>query len=482
MTLDKFFGKLFNQTVLFLILIELISLLSYLAPITQKIIFFAVLIIALIVSLIKLEYGLYLVLAELFVGGHGYLFSIDINGVTVSIRMALFLVVLAVWLGKRIRNYESGIRVSKESIIHNSYFLIPYLLLFLFITTGIINGLLNNSLTNVFFDANAWIYFALIPVFWDILKEQKIVGNIFQILTGATTYLALKTIGVLVLFSHDVTGIGGLFYKWLRDTGVGEVTYMSGSLFRVFFQSQLYVLIGFFIVLTLVLANFNSRDWKKNLIPLTYLYLATLTIIISQSRSYWVGALAALLIILIFTWINLKQPFKKTAGLIGLLTIMIVSQIFVIQLIANNLSGNLVSDRFKNLKTEAAGISRLNQLEPLTYNIFQQLIFGYGFGQELTYVSNDPRVIQTHPGGIYTTYAFEWGYLDIMLKLGGLGLAVYLFLIYRIYRFGLTNVTPLKVGLLAALTAVLITNIFSPYLNHPLGIGYIMLVTAILNS
>ena len=164
---------------------------------------------------------------------------------------------------------------------------------------------------------------------------------------------------------------------------------------------------------------------------------------------------------------------------------MLVDQMFFIKILTNNFSGNLVADRFKNLQTEAAGQSRLNQLEPLTEGILQKPILGHGFGKTLTYKSNDPRVLEKHPDGLYTTYAFEWGYLDIALKVGVVGLLIYLALIgylsyrgIRNYELGIMNI--INIGLLAGLVALGVTNIFSPYLNHPLGIGYIMLISAIL--
>ena len=87
-------------------------------------------------------------------------------------------------------------------------------------------------------------------------------------------------------------------------------------------------------------------------------------------------------------------------------------------------------------------------------------------------MSNDPRIRAEFPDGRYTTSAFEWGYLDIWLKIGLLGLLAYLILIVKIAR------ESLKAGLLGeilfiALTALVITHTFSPYLNHPLGIGFI---------
>jgi len=521
----NFFGKLFKHVFLFLILAELFSLLTYLVEPLGQVAFFIVLAVALILALIKLEYGLYILLAELFVGGHGYLFALDFGGVSLSIRMGLFLVIIAVWTVKKLKSQNSPIRLrsgcldlsagsrspraeprgerSREAKVKTTIqnlklnkLIIIYLLLGVTVIYGLINGLMRHELNNVFFDFNAWVYFALIPVFLTVIKKDKL-EDIIQVLAGATTYLALKTVGVLFLFSHNIAGIGGWFYKWIRDTGVGEITYINGTMFRVFFQSQLFCLIGFFIVLIILLYNFKlpayakasagKKNWKIYLAPAAYLYLVSLAVIISQSRSFWVGGLAALVSLIVFAWWQFKFRIKKTAIVLIILVVVLFDQIFFIKILTNNFSGNLVADRFSSLQIEAAGISRLNQLEPLTYNILQQAVLGYGFGKELTYQSQDPRILKAHPDGIYTTYAFEWGYLDIWLKIGLLGLLVYLVLIVQLFFKGIMNYESgirniVNIGLLVGLVALCTTNVFSPYLNHPLGIGYVMLVSAVLIS
>ncbi|MAF13290.1 MAG: hypothetical protein CMI53_00145 [Parcubacteria group bacterium] len=472
------FGKLFKGVIATLILTELFSLVSYQIPPLNQVAFFVVLIVVLFLSLRKLEYGLYILLAEIFVGGLGHLFSFDIFGVSLSIRLGLFLVIIGAWLIKIIKKKE-------KFQIQNSKFKIPNLFLAIAILIGAINGLYNNELINVFLDFNAWIYFLLIPVFLTVIKGQKIIENILQILIGATTYLSLKTLIVLFLFSHNIAGIGGFFYKWIRDTGVGEITFVSGTIFRVFFQSQIYALMGFFIVLVIVAYNFRLKEWKKYVVPVLYLYLTSLTIIISQSRSYWVGGLFGLISLIIFGWWKFNFKLKKIVVLLLMSLMFLADQILLINFITNNFSGNLVADRFKGLQTEAAGVSRLNQLGPLSQAISRQPLFGYGFGKELTYKSLDPRILNNNPDGTYTTYAFEWGYLDIWLKIGLLGLSAYSLLIGLLFYLGLkktSSITGLKIGLLTALTALLVTNIFSPYLNHPLGISYIMLLLATLRD
>ncbi|MDO8599317.1 MAG: hypothetical protein Q7S02_04365, partial [bacterium] len=77
----------------------------------------------------------------------------------------------------------------------------------------------------------------------------------------------------------------------------------------------------------------------------------------------------------------------------------------------------------------------------------------------------------------YTTTAFEWGYLDDLLERGLLGLLAELWflaaLMYRSIREG-GDRAALGLGLLA----VALVHVTSPYLNHPLGIGILLLVFA----
>ncbi|OGY46477.1 MAG: hypothetical protein A2744_03455 [Candidatus Buchananbacteria bacterium RIFCSPHIGHO2_01_FULL_44_11] len=471
-----FFTKTFWLTFFGLLLIELASWLGFLIPPFNQAVFLVILAATAVLSLIKIEYGLYAALTELFLGSLGYLFFWEINGTKISIRLGIFLVIFGAGLLKILK--EKKWPWPKNQL---SY---AFLFLALVFSLGLGRGISRNDFSNVFFDVNNWFYFLLLPVFLIAIKKEslKIIG---QILLAVTSWLSLKTICLLFLFSQTWVQVGDKFYHWLRDSGFGEITYIQGSLFRIFSQSQIYILIGFILALGLILASNQIAKTQKKWFWL-YLYLTSLTLIISQSRSFWLGGLAGLVILAYLVKTKLEVRFKKIAAIGALVVIIVASHLFTIQLITGNFSGNLISDRFKDLESQAAASSRLNQLEPLISNIGQSPFFGYGFGKELTYQSNDPRILQSHPGGQYTTYAFEWGYLDIILKIGILGLAAYLYLIgvvayqilkkFRISNFEFRNY---YVGLLAGLAGLLVVNIFSPYLNHPLGIGYLLLLASL---
>ena len=163
-----------------------------------------------------------------------------------------------------------------------------------------------------------------------------------------------------------------------------------------------------------------------------------------------------------------------------------------------NGSLSLLKERAMSVSGEAAVSSRWNLLPELLEEIKKAPVLGQGLGAVVTYQSSDPRILESTAGqsGTYTTFAFEWGYLDMVLKFGTLGILFYLFYLGLLIKNGfifsrdalllwskgqkITLETTLGVGLFFGYLMLLMTNGFSPYLNHPLGVGYLLLFTVFL--
>jgi len=470
------FGKYFKISLLFIFFALTLSFTAYFFPLFNKVAFFVILGLALILTLEKLEYGLYILLAELFIGSKGYLFYFDLGGTSVSLRIALFLIVMAVWLYRRIEERDFKLLLNKW-----------YWILFAFIVWGFIWGLLRgNSFQNLFFDFNGWLYFGIIFPLVDVIKSREQIENVLQIFTAAVTVIIIKTFFFLYVFSHGFEVAVLPIYRWLRQFLIGEITLMPSGFYRIFFQSQIYLLIGFFIFSAFLIWQ-NKKDKRCWLLAIGSLT----SVLISFSRSFWVGlavGLLALLVILIIQKFSLGKIVK--IGLAGLAILVIsLSATFATAQFPFPEPGkisfsSMFSDRLTDLD-EAAVRSRWDLLPPLGQAIIKHPIIGSGFGTTVTYKSSDPRAIQVNPGGIFTTYAFEWGFLDIMLKIGLAGLVVYLLFIAKIWRSGWLlgqSGEFISFGLLLGLAALLATNFFSPYLNHPLGIGYILLCGVIFDK
>ncbi|MCK5061179.1 O-antigen ligase family protein [Candidatus Parcubacteria bacterium] len=480
----------------YIILAELISLTGFLVPEINTLAFFAIIALTLVAAMISLELGLLILFTELFIGSKGQLFFFESEGVLISIRIALWLVIMSVWAAKFLNLYlkkEIDKREIKKQLARHKLFYYFIILLF-FIGFGLINGFLNNnSFNNIFFDFNGWLYFLLVfPIFTLPLVEpefnyKKFRNNLSAVFMAGIIWLSIKTLILLYFFSHNIIGVVEPIYRWVRESGVGEITRMDSGFTRVFFQSHIFALIGFIIILAHSLKlKINLKD-KKFYLFIGLLSLLLTATIISFSRSNWLGLATGLLFyyftILLFAKHRWQKIWQST-------TIIILSGVFSLIFIAGiikfpfpapgiGFSASFIQERATQISSEAGVSSRWALLPELLNEIKKKPIFGAGFGATVSYKTSDPRVLEQNPDGQYTTYAFEWGFLDIWLKLGILGLSAYLALIVMIFVLAYKQIKKQDItalGLLLGLIVISTVSFFSPYLNHPLGIGYVILV------
>jgi hypothetical protein len=127
----------------------------------------------------------------------------------------------------------------------------------------------------------------------------------------------------------------------------------------------------------------------------------------------------------------------------------------------------------------------LNLLRAVRSQIAQNPIVGSGFGTRVTtavLVPGTPLIQYVQ------TYLFEWTYLDVIVKVGAIGLALLLLFCARIglvlarhVRSGPPVRTLGRAGW-AGLAAFLALNVTTPYLNHPLGWGTLALFVGVASS
>ena len=479
--INNLFSKNFKITFLLIVIFEILSFWSHLLNWLNVIIFLFILLITLIFSLKKIEYGFYVVLVELLAASKGYLFYLDIYDIKISIRLGIFLIIMAVWCVKIFK--KQGLEFFKKQ---NQY-LYYYLVLGLFVFLGLLNGLINQQFNNTFFDFNGWLYFAYLPVFFSVLLNKTIIKNFLSILFAGVTYICLKTLVLLLIFAHGFGLPLEIIYKWVRNSGVGEITYVSGNFYRIFMQAQIYVLIGLLLSLTIILF---SKKIQLNKISIKYLYsisiLSSVSILASLSRSFWVGLFVSVILLFIFYIFYQRPKFFVLIKLVSVFLVILVLEVAFLNVITLNFDSSLIKDRLNDPTQDAAGSSRVAQLKPLWQAINKEPVLGSGFGMTVSYISDDPRVKNASPDGLYTTYAFEWGYLDIWLKIGILGLLSYLLVLGKVIKDCLLIIEQkqpeswLILGLGLSFSALIVTSIFSPYLNHPLGIGYLIILSSII--
>lgn len=466
----KIFDFDFYKLVGFLAAMELVSAIAFYNFNLQIIATVAIFVIALFLSLKKLEWGIYLVLMELVIGGLGYLFALPIGDTRISVRLLLFTAVMLAWLIGLIKNHDWSWLKSEKFLA-----LLP---LFGFLVWGLIQALAyHRGLGEIFTDANNYLFLALIA---PILTAKIEVDKVIKVILAGSVVVALKTALVLFLFAHGFAVLHDPFYKLIRDTGIGEIALIQVPLYRIFFQSHFYNLIALIVAVAFLAAGQIQKGDKWPLIAV--IWLNFLTLLISESRTFWLAGLGGLAVIAIYSFYK-KIGYKKILAMVGLLAVCLVTGHFVLNLLIGDFRINLFYSRLNEGNAEAGVSSRGAQFWPALAEIKKAPLLGWGFNKTITFNSSDPRIKNAaNPTGLRTTDALELGYLDIILKIGLLGCLAYvgylLLILFKLYKK--TASDPKYLGLSVGLLVLMAVHALTPYLNHPLGIGYLLILVGLL--
>jgi O-antigen ligase len=310
---------------------------------------------------------------------------------------------------------------------------------------------------------------------------------LLQVFAAAAAWITAMTLSLSYIFNHFPGKLLDPIYKFVRDSRLAEITlqvYEPNYFYRVFMPSQLFVVIAVTLLLAMLLTL-----WRKERLPLPArlgFVLLSAASLLSLSRSFALGFAAAALLIGLFVIIRDHREYKiivrrVVSSLILALGGFALALLTVVFPLPSR--PDLTEAAFYQTSSEvgrSAGVaSRWQLFEPLQAKIAESPIWGSGFGTEVTYQSSDPRIIEETGDGQYTTFRFEWGYQDLWVKMGLLGLLAYLVFLFTISRAIRKNLaeqtfTWLPLGLGGGLMVLFVTHIFSPYLNHPIGLGLML--------
>lgn len=407
--------------------------------------------------------ALLIIFVELFIGSSGRMFIINLFGSVISLRMALFAGLCA---GALADFAATGAwQKIKERLRDLPYFFWPAILVVFFgITNAFTRGI---SPSEIFLDANNYLFLILFIPAAMTRVSRRWRELFFKIFAASLVFLAIKALAYFLS-----AGIWTPWYGWERTIFLSQITLLSGYLTRIFFWSELYAAIGFIVCgFVYWFGDAEERAWSW------FGFIASAALLtMAASRSFWVavviGFCAAIVIFILE-----KFPFGfASRDVIGKTLAVIIVVVIILVAIGAILKPYRHAGFEKNLFSAAdAGIAnRRAQFKPLLFGIAEHPIFGSGFGRSLEYQSVDPR-----EAGLIRVSAFELGYLDMILKLGIIGAGVLLYFFGSIVANALKNFGALD-RIAAAFTigafVLFAVHIVSPYLQHPLGIGYLVMV------
>ncbi len=473
---EQFFGKPFRIVLASLAVVFLAAVLVFKTAWTGP----ALVVIAVgafILTVKRLEWGLAAAFAELFANSLGHLIDAPLLGFSFSLREAVFLGVMLGWLFLVARR--------RTALPLRDARLAPFIPLAAAVALGFALGFIRHGPKAAFEDGKAYLYALYVLPVLSVRWTDAARRLLLQALSAGAAWVSFLTLGLLYAYTHLPNAALAAIYAFFRDTRTAELTRMGG-IFRVFLQAQLSV----FALLVLVSAAAWTRAFDRRRAWRWIALAAVLwsVVVIGLSRSFWLGlGAAALVVIGLFAPRPLVAPRRRTWKAAGLQAAALAGGLAILAAVVlfpfprRTSSAASLSDAFMARTTDLNDVavsSRWNLLPAMMRAILVSPISGSGFGQTVTFKTDDPRVRAVHPDGTWTTDAFEWGWLDLWLKMGLLGPFAFLVLLGGVWN-GLkpllaTDRAWLGAGLFAAVVMVYVTHALSPYLNNPLGLGLLL--------
>lgn len=422
--------------------------------------------------------GLLAVFLELFSNAHGHLISVDFF-FPISLRM-LFFVGFFVGFAIHLARTKQRPFLHKQGLI----LLTPLVVAVVF---GVWQGWMLQDPRQVFQDANAYLFLLYAIPILSIHWTAKHRYLLLQMLAAGTVWNILLSFGILYVFTHTGKEIVRVIYIVLRDMRLAEMTDLGSGVYRIFLQSQFFVFPFFFLLVCLFMQS-HLRTEKRFL---TVLFAPIMSIILlSLSRSFWIGLMGAGIVL--GGWIIQQRTprsqwlsFFFHGGSAVLLSVLLLVAVSLFPFPPQRIDRADLTEALRTrVQSDVAVSSRWALLEPMMDRIAQHPILGSGFGAEVSFISEDPRVRESNPDGVWSTYAMEWGWLELWIKMGIFGPLAFLFYITQAIRALFDNQKPdqqwIGAGLAAGLIFLSLTHLFSPYLNHPIGLGFLLFVLAFL--
>lgn len=390
----------------------------------------------------QLSFIMYLLITlffiELFLGGGGRLFVIA----GVPVRMILYSIIFLI--------YSLALIFGRAKLVLDFDSIIIFILLFWFFVSASIGIIKNHNLDLIVEDIKPLSFFAIyFPLNYYIMIKKYPVKSIFSILKWAGIIISFVTLIILL--------IGKIFDFSVVYQAVSSLSGESNEfMFRpngaAFYKGHLYVMVAFFIYITEYFIN------GKSLISILPIVICGLSLFLAGTRGLMVGTVFGLVYIL---FIYFKKLSTKTI-LSGLM--LIITSLFLFFMFTDYSDVNRISS---DVWSEDVGVeTRMDFLDEGTDIIIGSpitLLVGNGFGTEL---SRRPQHL-------------EVSFFDILLEQGLVGLTLWwillfriAFLIIRITRYNKRDSLAHALGA-GVIVLVVFTNT-NPFINNPIGIGFLI--------
>lgn len=365
-----------------------------------------------------------LIFIEFVLGGLGHVFGLPI-------RKGLFVVGILF----------SIYMIFREKIKIEKVFLIPIIVVCIYLAYGSIIGLINrNSLGDIFSDVNSFlgiIYILLLIAY--VKGRNENIDKIINVFVNCAVIVAIMTITLFFVSRSYLPNNLEIIVTYNNLNNKLQYGFISGLVMSNNY-ARVYLYNGIFMQLAAAIMFIKLFNKDKNVFGIVKLAILLVGIYVSNTRGFWLGTIGAVVISMIYyLWRFKKFNLTLRNIVIALIPLILVSVIIPKTIVAVSPEQNLpnssgsIKDRIESIsdfENDESNKVRAIQLKFLVNRIKEKPILGWGFG---AHIEEYPQYMIDNNLQPVSSTSFELYYIELLFKTGIIGILI--FFGYLVFNF-----------------------------------------------
>lgn len=365
-----------------------------------------------------------LIFIEFVLGGLGHVFGLPI-------RKGLFVVGILF----------SIYMIFREKIKIEKVFLIPIIVVCIYLAYGSIIGLINrNSLGDIFSDVNSFlgiIYILLLIAY--VKGRNENIDKIINVFVNCAVIVAIMTITLFFVSRIYLPNNLEIIVTYNNLNSKLEYGFISGLVMSNNY-ARVYLYNGIFMQLAAAIMFIKLFNKDKNVFGIVKLAILLVGIYVSNTRGFWLGTIGVVVISMIYyLWRFKKFNLTLRNIVIALIPLILVSVIIPKTIVAVSPEQNLpnssgsIKDRIESIsdfENDESNKVRAIQLKFLVNRIKEKPILGWGFG---AHIEEYPQYMIDNNLQPVSSTSFELYYIELLFKTGIIGILI--FFGYLVFNF-----------------------------------------------
>lgn len=331
--------------------------------------------------------------------------------------------------------------IFREKIKIEKKFLIPIIVVCIYIAYGSIIGLINgNSFGDIFSDVNSFLGILYILLLIAYVKgRSENINKILNIFVNSAVVVSIITIILFFVSRIYLPNNLEIIVTYNNLNTKLQYGLISGLVLSNNY-ARVYLYNGIFMQLAAAIMFIKLFNKERNISGIVKLALLLIGIYVSNTRGFWLGTLGVVVLsFAYYLWRVRRDKLTIKNVLIAIIPLILVAIILPKTIVPVSPDQNLpessgsIKDRIESIgdfENDESNKVRAIQLRFLVDKIKEKPVLGWGFG---SHIYEYPQYMEENGLQSVSSSSFELYYVELVFKTGVIG--VLIFFGYLVYNF-----------------------------------------------